>query len=289
MELTQITLEIESGVALITLNQPDRMNSMTGVMRRELIHTLGAVDLDDAVRAVVVTGAGRAFCAGADLSGGAATFNYTGGQAGQPEPPPISRHRDGGGQIALAAFNCRKPIIAAINGPAVGVGITMTLAMDMRIAAEDAKIGFVFAQRGVCLEACSSWFLPRIVGLAKAAEWALTGRIFKAGDESGSGLFNYVLPAAEVLQKALAIAREIAEKTAPVSVTINKALLYRGLAEPDPQSMHLIDSKCFFWVGQQPDAAEGIESFLEKRPPRFTMSPTRNLPDFYPWWREPKI
>ncbi len=288
MDLTEITLEIKDGVALITLNQPERMNSMTEAMRRELIQTLHSADRDDAVRAVVVTGAGRAFCAGADLSRGAATFNYTGGRGTDADPTALSRHRDGGGQISLAAFNCRKPIIAAINGPAVGVGITMTLAMDMRIAAEEAKIGFVFARRGVCLEACSSWFLPRIVGLTKATEWALTGRVFRAGDEVGSGLFNYVLPAAEVLPKALAIAREISEKTAPVSVTLNKALLYRGLAEPDPQSQHLIDSKCFHWIGRQPDAAEGIESFLEKRPPRFTMSPTRDLPDFYPWWREPK-
>jgi enoyl-CoA hydratase/carnithine racemase len=262
---------------------------MTPVMRRELIDLFGWADGDDSVRAVVVTGAGRAFCAGADLSSGRKTFDYTDAEGDESLPPSVSRHRDGGGQLSLAAFTCRKPVIAAMNGHAVGIGVTMTLGMDMRIAAADARIGFVFAQRGICLEACSSWFLPRIVGLAKAAEWAMTGRTFRAGDEAGSGLFNYVLPADEVLGKALAIAKEISQKTSAVSVTINKALLYRGLAEPDPQSMHLIDSKCFFWIGHQADAAEGIESFLEKRPARFTMSPTRDLPDFYPWWKEPKL
>lgn len=286
MDLTQTRYEVDRGVALVTLDRPDKMNALTRTMRHELLGILAEADADDAVRVVVVTGAGKAFCAGADLSAGRATFDYTGPERG---PRPMSAHRDGAGQVVLAIHACRKPVIAAINGAAVGAGLTMTLPMDIRVVAEDARVGFIFAQRGVCLEGCAGWFLPRLVGIAKAAELALTGRVFRVADEAGSGLFNYVLPQDEVLAKAMAIAREIATKTSAVSVALNKALLWHGLSEPDPQSQHLIDSKCFYWIGQQPDAAEGIDSFLEKRPARFTMSPTTDMPDFYPWWKEPKV
>jgi len=282
MELTETRYEVDRGVATITLYRPDRMNAFTPTIRKELIALFAEVDKDDAVRAVVVTGAGSAFCAGADLTGGGSTFDRS-------EKTSIREHRDGGGQVTLAIFRCRKPVIAAINGHAVGVGITVTLAMDMRIAAEDAKIGFVFARRGVLLEACSSWFLPRIVGIAKAAELAYTGRLFRASEEANSGLFNYVVPRDRVLAKAMAIAREIADHTSAVSVALNKALLWHGLAEEDPQSAHLVDSRCFYWMGKQKDAKEGIQSFLEKRPPKFTMSPSTDMPDFYPWWKEPKV
>jgi len=282
VELTQTRYDIDSGIATITLNRPERLNAFTLTMRKELIHLFDEADRDDAVRVVLVTGAGRAFCAGADLSAGGSTFDRS-------EISPIRTYRDGGGQVSLAAFRCRKPVIAAINGPAVGVGITMTLAMDMRIASEDAKIGFVFARRGVVLEACSSWFLPRIVGMAKATELAYTGRIFRAVEEKHSGLFNHVVPSGQVLARAMEIAREIADNTAPVSVSLCKALLWHGLAEDDPQSVHLMDSRCFYWAGKQKDANEGIQSFLEKRSPRFTMSPSTDMPDFYPWWKEPKV
>lgn len=282
MELTQTLYDIDKGVATITLNRPDQLNAFTLTMREELIRLFAEADKDDAVRAVVVTGAGRAFCAGADLSAGGSTFD-------RAQVSSIGEHRDGGGQVALAAFNCRKPVIAAINGHAVGVGITMTLAMDMRIAAEDARIGFVFARRGVVLEACSSWFLPRIVGPAKAAELAYTGRIFRAAEEKDSGLFNHVVSPEQVLDRAREIAREIADNTSAVSVALCKALLWHGLAEEDPQSAHLVDSRCFYWAGKQEDAREGIQSFLEKRPPRFTMRPSTDMPDFYPWWKEPKV
>jgi enoyl-CoA hydratase/carnithine racemase len=285
MNLTQTTYELQEGVALIRLNRPEQLNAFTPVMRHELLALFQEADGDDAVRAVVVTGQGRAFCAGADLSAGGSSFE----KAQTPGQAAISRHRDGGGQVALAIFNCRKPVIAAINGPAVGIGITMTLPMDIRVAAEDAKIGFVFTRRGVVPEACSSWFLPRIVGISKAAELVLTGRVFRAADESHSGLFNYVLPREQVLPKALSIAREIADHTSAVSVTLSKALLWHGLAENDPQSAHLIDSRCFFWASRQKDVYEGVQSFLEKRPPRFPGSPTKDLPDFYPWWKEPKV
>jgi enoyl-CoA hydratase/carnithine racemase len=286
MDLLQTEYELMDGVALIRLNRPDQLNAFTPVMREELIHLFREADQDDRVRAVVVTGAGRAFCAGADLSGGGSTFDRAQREGREIR---LSSHRDGGGQVSLAVFNCRKPVIAAIHGPAVGIGITMTLPMDIRIAAEDAKIGFVFARRGVVPEACSSWFLPRIVGISKAAELVLTGRIFRAAEEAHSGLFNYVLPMEQVLPKALSIAREIADHTSAVSVTLSKALLWHGLAEGDPQSVHLIDSRVFFWAGKNKDAYEGVQSFLEKRPPQFPLSPTKDLPDFYPWWKEPKV
>lgn len=282
MKLTETLYEVERGIATITLNRPDRMNAFTMTMRKELIDLFGEADRDDQVRAVVVTGAGSAFCAGADLSGGGSTFDNT-------NKTSMSAHRDGGGQVALAIFRCRKPVIAAINGHAVGIGITMTLAMDMRVAADDAKIGFVFARRGVVPEACSSWFLPRIVGIAKAAELVYTGRIFRALEEVNSGLFNYVIPADRVLAKAVEMAREIADNTSAVSVALSKALLWHGLGEDDPQSVHLVDSRCFYWMGRQDDAREGIQSFLEKRPPKFTMKISTDMPDFYPWWKEPKV
>lgn len=282
MDLTQTKYEIDRGVAKITLHRPEKMNAFTPVMRKELIALFAEADRDDAVRVVVATGAGKAFCAGADLSSGGSTFDRS-------KKTAISDHRDGGGQVALAIFRCRKPVIAAINGHAVGVGITMTLPMDMRIVAEDAKIGFVFARRGVVLEACSSWFLPRIVGIAKAAELAYTGRIFRAVEEASSGLFNYVVPKDKVLAKAMEIANEIAVNTSPVSVALSKALLWHGLGEEDPQSVHLVDSRCFYWAGKQKDANEGVRSFLEKRQAAFTMSPSADMPDFYPWWKEPKV
>jgi enoyl-CoA hydratase/carnithine racemase len=286
MELTQTRYEIENGIATVTLYRPDHLNALTETMRNELLTIFNEADLDDSVRVVVVKGAGKAFCAGADLSSGGSAFDLT-VQGGKKVS--INEHRDGAGQISLAIFTCRKPVIAAINGHAVGAGITMTLPMDIRIVSEEAKIGFVFARRGVVPEACSSWFLPRIVGVSKAAEWVYTGRVFRASEEAASGLFNYVVSQDKVLDKAMTIAKEIAENTSAISVALSKALLWHGYAEADPQSMHLIDSRCFFWMGQEKDSREGIESFLEKRRPRFPMKVSADMPDFYPWWREPKV
>ena len=286
MKLTETRYEIGKGVATVTLHRPEQMNAFTKTMRKELVEIFGAADQDDSVRAVVVKGAGKAFCAGADLSAGGSAFDRT---LQEGRKVAISEHRDGGGQVSLAIFRCRKPVIAAINGHAVGVGITMTLPMDIRIVSEDAKIGFVFTRRGVVPEACSSWFLPRIVGISKAAEWIYTGRVFRASEEAASGLFNYVVPQGKVLDKAMTIAREIAENTSAVSVALSKALLWHGLAEGDPQSVHLIDSRCFYWMGHQKDSHEGVDSFLEKRPPKFGMKVSSDMPDFYPWWKEAKV
>jgi enoyl-CoA hydratase/carnithine racemase len=286
MDLIQTHYEIENSIGIITLNRPDEMNALTHIMRKELIGLFEDADRDDSIRAVVVTGAGRAFCAGADLGSGGSTFDLS---QLEGRKVSLSEHRDGAGQIALSIFSCRKPVIAAINGHAVGAGITMTLPMDIRIVAEDAKIGFVFARRGVVPEACSSWFLPRIVGISKAAELVYTGRVFRAAEEAASGLFSYVVQREQVLSTAMKIAEEISENAAPVSVALSKALLWHGLTEDDPQSVHLIDSRCFYWAGRQKDAYEGIQSFLEKRPPQFTMSVSADMPDFYPWWKEPKV
>ncbi|MFH0960167.1 MAG: enoyl-CoA hydratase-related protein, partial [Pseudomonadota bacterium] len=231
MNLTETLLEISQGVALVTLNRPDHMNAFTPTMGEELEKILEEADKNDSIRVVVVTGTGRAFCAGADLSLGAVTFDVS---KRERRDIPIDEHRDEGGKVAMAIWKCRKPVIGAINGHAVGVGITMTLAMDMRIAAGDAKIGFVFTRRGVVPEACSSWFLPRLIGISKAAELVYTGRVFRASDEAGCGLFNYVLDKGDVLAKAMDIASEIAKNTSAVSVALSKSLIWHGLTERDP-------------------------------------------------------
>ena len=286
MELKETLYSVADGIATITLNRPEAMNALTARMGEELVHCLGRADTDDTVRAVVVTGAGeKAYCAGADISGGESGFVGE----GTAERVRIGDYRDGGGQITLALHRLRKPVIAAINGHAVGIGITMTLAMDIRVVAEDAKIGFVFARRGIVPEAASSYFLTRIVGISKAAEFCYTGRGFPAAAEKDSGLFNYVLPRDRVLAKAYELAAEIAENCSGVSVALSKALLWHGLALDDPESAHLIDSKCVLWTSSNADAAEGVMSFLEKRKPNFKLSPTRDMPDFYPWWTEPKV
>src|SRR3954452_24637098 len=265
MSFQEIRYEIEDGVLTITLDRPDRLNAFTPTMGRELLEALDMADADASVRAVIVTGAGRGFCAGARLGAGGSTFDWSerdGGEAGVP--------RDGGGQVALRIFDSVKPVIAAINGPAVGVGITMTLPMDVRIAASGTKIGFVFAQRGIVPEACSSWFLPRIVGISQAMEWVATGRVFTAEEALAGGLVRSVHPAEEVVAEAQRLAREIADHAAPVSVAIARRLLWEMLGAAHPMDAHRADSRGMFSRGQSADAREGVTSFLEKRPTRFT-------------------
>ena len=279
MEFQEILYEVGDRVATITLNRPERMNAFTVRMCHELIAALDRADEDDEVRSVIVTGAGKAFCAGADLGSGGGTFD--GSQAGSTRT--VDTHRDEGGLVALRIYEMKKPVIGAINGAAVGVGITMTLPMDLRIAAAGAKIGFVFARRGIVPEAARSWFLPRLVGISQAAEWAYTGRIFHAEEAHAAGLVSRVVEPIEVVATAREIAREIAENTSAVSIALTRKLLWTMLGASSPMDAHRVDSKCIFWMGKSPDAYEGVRSFLEKRPPRFTMKPSADMPPFYPW------
>lgn len=281
MEFEEIRYELADGVLTITLNRPDRLNAFTPTMGRELIEAFDRADADDEVRAIVVTGEGRGFCAGADLAAGGETFDWRDRQEADEVP------RDGGGQVTLRIFDLTKPVIAAINGPAVGVGITMTLPMDIRVAAEGAKIGFVFTRRGIVPEACSSWFLPRIVGISKAMEWVASGRVFTAEEAQSGGLVRSVHPQQEVLQAARELAREIADNASPVSVAISRRLLWRMLGAGHPMEAHRADSRALFARGQSHDAREGVTSFLEKRPAEFTDRVSDGLPELFPGETEP--
>jgi enoyl-CoA hydratase/carnithine racemase len=281
MDFTEIRYEVADRVLTITLNRPDRLNAFTPTMQSELIEALDQADADDDVSAIVVTGAGRGFCAGADLARGGSTFDWRERES-EGEVP-----RDGGGQFTLRLFDSTKPVIAAINGPAVGVGITMTLAMDVRLAAEGAKIGFVFTRRGIVPEACSSWFLPRVVGISRAVEWTATGRVFRAEEGLEAGLFRSLHPADEVLPAARELAREIADNTAPVSVALARRMMWRMLGAAHPMEAHRADSRGMFARGQSDDAREGVTSFLEKRPPSFTDRVSDGLPDVTPWLEQP--
>ena len=283
MQYEQIVTEVADGVLTITLHRPDRLNAWTSTMGEELIAAFDEADADDAVRAVIVTGAGRGFCAGADLAGGGATFDYRERDAEGLVP------RDGGGRLTLRIFDSTKPVIAAINGPAVGVGATMTLAMDVRMAAEGAKIGFVFARRGIVPEACSSWFLPRAVGISRAMEWVATGRVFPAQEGLEAGLIRSIHPAGELLDAARGLAREIADNTAPVSVALARRMMWAMLGAEHPMLAHRADSRGMFIRGQSADAREGITAFLEKRPARFPDKVSDGLPDVFPGWSPPEF
>jgi enoyl-CoA hydratase/carnithine racemase len=283
MEFEQIRAEIDEGVLTITLNRPERLNAWTPVMARELMAAFDSADADDRVRATIVTGAGRGFCAGADLAGGGDTFDWREREPKGPVP------RDNGGRFTLRVFDCRKPVIAAINGPAVGVGATMTLPMDIRLAADDARIGFVFARRGIVPEACSSWFLPRVVGISRAMEWVSTGRVFGAQEAFEAGLVRSLHPSGELLGAARALASEIAENTAPVSVALARQMLWRMLGAEHPMDAHRVDSRAMFARGQSADAREGITSFLEKRPAAFPDRVSDGLPDVFGAWEPPRF
>ena len=281
METQEIQYEVRDRVATVTLHRPDKLNAFTRRMRDELIDAFERADADDGVRAVIVTGSGRAFCAGADLSSGAATFNYAKrDDAGQDD------HRDGGGRVSLRIFESKKPVIAAVNGPAVGVGVTMTLPMDIRIASSEAKFGFVFARRGIVPEACSSWFLPKVVGLSQAAEWLYTGRVFDAAEALRGGLVSRVVPPGELMPAAMALAREIADNTSAVAVALSRQMLWRMAGADHPMEAHKVDSRGIFAMGASPDVEEGIAAFKEKRAPRFRMKASSDMPSFYPWWEE---
>ncbi len=280
MEFQQIQYEITDRIATVTLNRPERLNAWTVVMMDELIRAFDEADADDEVRAIIVTGAGRAFCAGADLdpAGFAARL-----QKLRPGEVP----RDTAGRFVLKVYEMKKPVIAAINGPAVGVGITMTLPMDIRMASDTAKIGFVFNRRGMVPEGCSTWFLARIVGVSRAAEWMLTGRVFPVQEALEGGLVSRVLPPDKLLPTAREIALEIADNCSAISVALARQMLWRMLGADHPMEAHRIESKCLHHMFQSPDIREGVQSFLEKRPPKFPMRPSKDMPAFYPWWEDP--
>jgi len=283
MDFEQILYEVDGGVLTITLNRPDRLNAWTPTMARELIAAFDRADADDEVRAVVMTGAGRGYCAGADLAAGGETFDWRERQDGDAVP------RDNGGVFTLRVFESTKPVIAAINGPAVGVGITMTLPMDVRLAAEDARMGFVFARRGIVPEAASSWFLPRVVGISRAMEWVATGRVFPAAEALEGGLVRSLHPRDELLPAARELAREIADHTAPVSVALGRRLLWDMLGAGHPMEAHRADSRAMFSRGQSGDAREGVTAFLEKREARFPDRVSDGLPDVYPGREAPQF
>jgi enoyl-CoA hydratase/carnithine racemase len=278
----QISVEAADGILTITLNRPERLNAWTAQMGTEMRAALDRADADDDVRAVIVTGAGRGFCAGADLASGGDTFDYTKREIKGPA-------RDNGGELTLRIFASTKPVIAAINGPAVGVGATMTLPMDIRLAADDARMGFVFARRGIIPEACSSWFLPRVVGISRAMEWVATGRVFSAQEALEGGLVRSLHPKEELLDAARSLAREIAENTAPVSVALARQLMWRMLGAEHPMLAHRADSRGMVARGQSADAAEGITAFLEKRAAVFPDRVSDGLPDVMPGWSAPEF
>jgi enoyl-CoA hydratase/carnithine racemase len=285
-DFTDILYSVTEGIATITLHRPEKMNAFTNIMMKEMCSAFDLIDADDDVRAVIVTGSGeRAFCAGADLTpdGGGEVF----ASGSKVESLGDERVRDSGGRLTLRIFQCKKPVIGAINGAAVGIGATMQLAMDIRLASDTARFGFVFARRGIVPEAASSWFLPKIVGISQALEWCMTGRVFDAQEALAGGLVRSVHAPGDLIADATKLAREIADNTAPVSVALTRAMLWRLSAEDHPMEAHKIDSRAIYRRSRSGDAKEGITSFLEKRVPVYPDKVSTDLPDFFPWWDEP--
>ncbi|PKQ07639.1 MAG: enoyl-CoA hydratase [Alphaproteobacteria bacterium HGW-Alphaproteobacteria-11] len=299
MAYETIKYEVADNILTLTLNRPDKLNAFTGQMMFEMIDAFDKSDADDNIRAVIVTGEGRAFCAGADLSAGAKTFDYA-EREDRPEKAntPVMANgeidwshesvRDGGGRLTLRIFESLKPVIGAINGPAVGVGVTMQLPMDIRLASDNAKFGFVFARRGIVPEACSSWFLPRVVGISQALEWTYSGRVFGAEEALKGGLVRSLHKPDDLLPAARAIAKEIADNTAAVSVSLTRQMLWRMLGADHPMEAHKVDSRAIYARGASADAKEGVMSFLEKRPAVYPCKTSTDMPSFYPWWQERK-
>jgi enoyl-CoA hydratase/carnithine racemase len=298
MAYEQIIYDVSENIATITLNRPEKLNAFTGIMMNEMIAAFDQADADDNVRAIIVTGAGRAFCAGADLSAGPRTFDATREDRGDGRASAIRPDgtvdwsnetvRDGGGRLTLRIFECKKPVIAAVNGAAVGVGVTMQLAMDIRLASENARFGFVFARRGIVPEACSSWFLPKIVGISQALEWTFTGRVFPAEEALEGGLVKKIYQPDQLIPAARALAREIADNTSQVSVALIRQMLWRMAGADHPMEAHKVDSRGIFARGSSADVKEGVASFLEKRPAKFPDKVSKDMPKYFPWWQERK-
>jgi len=274
MDLETMQVEKQDGVMTVTLNRPERLNAFNLQMMQDWFTVLDDADGDDAVRALIVTGAGRGFCAGADLGAGGATFDPSHGGERQRE----RAHRDGGGRVTLRLYRCLKPVIAAVNGPSVGVGVTSILPMDIRLASETARFGFVFSRRGIVPEACSSWFLPRVVGINRAMEWVATGRVFDAREALAGGLVSEVLAPDALLPRARELALEIAENTSAVSVALARQMMWQMLGAAHPMEAHRLDSAAMDYMGARADSREGVTSFLEKRPARFPMRVSTDFP-----------
>lgn len=289
MDYETIRYDVSEGIATITLSRPDKLNAFTPGMMSELLHVFDRVDSDDEVHAVIVTGDGRAFCAGADLSDGPAAFVFE-GDIMRPDGSldySVDAARDGGGRVTLRIYQCLKPVIAAINGPAVGIGATMTLSMDIRLASENARMGFVFARRGIVPEAASSFFLPRVVGISQALEWCYSGRVFDATEALAGGLVKSLHAPDQLLEAARSIALEIAANTAPVSIALIRQMMWRGLGMSHPMEAHRIDSRGILSRGRSDDVREGVDAFFTKRRPQFPDRVSTNMPDYFPWWDEP--
>jgi enoyl-CoA hydratase/carnithine racemase len=283
-----LLLDVQDGIATITLNRPEKLNSFTAQMRDDLVAVFDETDRNDDVRVVIITGAGRAFCAGADLSSGGKTFDYASrGDSARDKYKIAGIYRDGGGIATLRIFKSLKPVVGAINGAAVGIGMTMQLPMDIRMASTDARFGFVFARRGITPEAASTWFLGRLVGMQTALEWCMTGRIFNAQEAKERGLVRSLHAPDELLPAARALAREIADNTAPVSVAMTRQMLWHMAGQDHPMKAHQVDSRAIQSRGQSADAREGVSSFLEKRAPVYPNKVSTDMPDFFPWWDEP--
>jgi enoyl-CoA hydratase/carnithine racemase len=276
MEFEFLKYEVDERILTLTLSRPEKLNAVTEAMQEELRTAFRAADEDDEVRAIVVTGEGRAFCAGADLSGGVETFDYATDEV----------KRDNGGLTTLVMFDVRKPIIGAINGAAVGFGATFTLAMDVRLASEDARFGFVFSRRGIVPEACATWFLPRVVGVSQALDWFYSGRVFGAEEAREAGLVRAVYPRDELLGAARELARSYTAETSALSVGLSRQMVWKLLGADHPMEAHKLDSRGVYELGKGPDAREGVASFLEKRPPQFPGKLSEDMPGFYPWWTE---
>ncbi|PPE72668.1 enoyl-CoA hydratase [Solimonas fluminis] len=283
MDFSTIRYEKDGHVLTITLHRPERMNAFTFTMADELIRAIDLADADGDIRAVILTGAGRAFCAGADLEKGQDAFRY---ETPEGQEPDWDEVRDAGGKVALRFFECRKPMIAAINGPAVGVGATITLPADIRLAAEGAKMGFVFCARGIAPDGASSWFLPKIVGLPQALEWVLTARVFPAEEALRAGLVRSLHAPGELLAAARRLADEIAANVAPVSATVARQMIWRMAGSPHPVHANAHETRAIYWRGRSEDVKEGVMSFLEKRPAKYSNRVPEDLPPGYPWWGE---
>jgi enoyl-CoA hydratase/carnithine racemase len=298
MAYETIIYEVSDNILTVTLNRPEKLNAFTGQMMTEMIDAFDRADADDNVRAVIVTGAGRGFCAGADLSAGPNTFDSE-KREGRPDRRGAVRPdgsvdlghesvRDGGGLLTLRIFESLKPVIAAVNGPAVGVGLTMQLPMDVRLASDNARFGFVFARRGLVPEACSTWFMTRVVGISRALEWTFTGRVFSAQEALEGGLIRGIYKPGELIPAARALAREIADNTSQVSVALTRQMLWQMLGADHPMEAHKIDSRAIYVRGRSGDAKEGVSSFLEKRAAKFPDRVSKDMPSFFPWWQERK-